>query len=317
MLSSVRVFPPFFPTENMWHQSFLLARFSRFNPSCECRKEKKKDGSVSKEAHSSWGSLITVVVERETEDERHERWSAADMAGISRQRWDESTYSGYALLLIWGCDITSCSTPKGSESVKQESQSKWRGSEGIVLWPTNVRIGHQNAAPGTQFPEALNTSWRQLNYGSGKCSDFSGKVSLSGPDVAQVQTQNPRLFKYNWRNLRLHPSLLWIPEEPVKWELCWRPTHTVYMNMAHIAPSNQPAVTCCEHPPCTYCYVDTATSTEPYLLLLNESFVFIALQGTYHTLDETWWGFRKILQIHKTNKSRNAESSTDRSISCL
>lgn len=167
MLSNVRVFPPFFPTENMWHQSFLLARFSRFNPSCECRKEKKKDGSVSEEAHSSWGSLITVVVERETEDERPERWSAADMAGISRQRWDESTYSGYALLLIRGCDITSCSTPKGSESVKQESQSKWRGSEGIVLRPTkNVWIRHQNAArPAVpRGPEYLMKTTESLDH---------------------------------------------------------------------------------------------------------------------------------------------------------
>lgn len=128
----------FSPTENMWHQSFFLARFSHFNPSCECRKEKKKDGSVSMEAHSSWGSLITVMAERETEDERRERWSAADMAGISPEmRWI-NLFSGYALLLIWGCDITSCSIPKGSESVKQESKSKWRGSECIVVRPTNV-----------------------------------------------------------------------------------------------------------------------------------------------------------------------------------
>ena len=78
------------PSENMWHQSlfflFFLARLSHFNPSsCETeRKEgRKKDGSVSEEAHSSWRSLITVMTERNRK--------MKDMrAGAQQQRWQES-----------------------------------------------------------------------------------------------------------------------------------------------------------------------------------------------------------------------------------
>lgn len=45
------------------------------------------------------------------------------MAEISLQRWDESAYSvAFALLLIWSCDITSCSraNTEALESAKQE-----------------------------------------------------------------------------------------------------------------------------------------------------------------------------------------------------
>lgn len=123
----------FFPTENMWHQSFFLARFSHFNPSCECRKEKKKDGSVSMEAHSSWGSLITVMAERETEDERRERWSAADMAGISRQRWDESTYSA-ATLCCWYEAVTSHPAQYRRALSQWSRRVSQNGEEVNALW---------------------------------------------------------------------------------------------------------------------------------------------------------------------------------------
>lgn len=99
-------FSTFFPSENMWHQSFLWPDSPTLILPVSAEKEKKKDGSVSKEAHSSWEPLITVMTGRETQDERQERWSAADMAGISRQRWDESTYSA-AMPCCWYMAVTS------------------------------------------------------------------------------------------------------------------------------------------------------------------------------------------------------------------
>lgn len=66
-----------------------LARLSHFNPSsCETewKEGRKKDGSVSEEAHGSWRSLITVMTERngrwktcETERSRHGRDLSAEM----------------------------------------------------------------------------------------------------------------------------------------------------------------------------------------------------------------------------------------------
>lgn len=166
----------------------FLAGFSHFNPSsCERKEEKKKDGSVSEEAHSSWGSLITVTVERETEDERHERWSAADMAGISLQRWDESTYSAaLTLLLISGCDITSSSRPstEGSESATQQRPGQ-KGGE--VNASRSDRQTHMDCAlnycQSSSSQRPLNISRRQLSYESRKCTDSSGKVSSSNPTL--------------------------------------------------------------------------------------------------------------------------------------
>lgn len=84
-----------------------LARFSHFNPPCECRKGEKERWECQQ------GSTQQLRVinhchdrERETEDERQERWSAADIAGISRQRWDESTYPA-AMLYCWYKAVTS------------------------------------------------------------------------------------------------------------------------------------------------------------------------------------------------------------------
>ncbi len=156
-----QVFPPFFSSPHWEHVASIvfLARFSHFNPSsCERKEEEKKDGSVSEEAHGSWGSLITVTTERETEDERHERWSAADMAGISPQRWDESTYSAaLALLLISGCDITSSSRPSTEGLWVGEAAASWskgKGSECITLWPTNAYGFCIELLPVQQLPEA-------------------------------------------------------------------------------------------------------------------------------------------------------------------
>ncbi len=153
----------------------LLARFSLFNPSfCECREENKKDGNVSEEAHGSWGSLITVMAERETEDERHERWSASDMAGISLQRWDESTYSAAsALLLMWGCAITSSSRPRTEGLRVGEAGASWsegRGSECITLWQTHMDCAlnycQSSSSQRPRIPHEDN--W--------KCLDSTGKV---------------------------------------------------------------------------------------------------------------------------------------------
>lgn len=72
----------FFPTQTRGIDCFLLARLSHFNPSSSCQRERegrKKDGSVSEEAHGSWGSLITVRAERASEGDRHAGWKTWEM----------------------------------------------------------------------------------------------------------------------------------------------------------------------------------------------------------------------------------------------
>lgn len=103
------------------------------------KQERKKDGGVSEEAHGSWGSLITVMTARDGgwKTSELERGGQESLAGISLQRSDESAHSApFALLLIWGSDITSCSSAellkvsgaRGEVNTSQSGRQKHMGS---------------------------------------------------------------------------------------------------------------------------------------------------------------------------------------------
>lgn len=135
-----------------------LARFSHFNPPCECRKGEEErwecqQGSTQqlrvinhchdRERDGGWKT-------REMECSRHGRNLSPEMRWIN-------VLSSYALLLIYGCDITSCSIPACSKAVKQESQLKSKGSACIVLRSTNIWIMHRipaslSAPRGPEYP---------------------------------------------------------------------------------------------------------------------------------------------------------------------
>lgn len=137
VLTNNRIFPLFSLWEHVASIVFL-ATLSHFNPSsCETvqKGEGKKDGSVSEEAHGSWGSLITVMTERdrgwktwEMERSRHGRNLSRDEMNQPIQR---------PLLCCWYEAVTS--HPEGlSVGEAAASWSKGRGSECITLWPTNA-----------------------------------------------------------------------------------------------------------------------------------------------------------------------------------
>ena len=144
------------PAENMWHWSFFFFFFWPDSPtlillSCERREEEKERW----ECQRGGTQQLRVINHchgggRDERDERHERWSAADMAGISLQRWDESTYSAafafVADMRLWHHILPETERWRCSESVKQErpckKEKKGRGSECIALWHMDCALNY-------------------------------------------------------------------------------------------------------------------------------------------------------------------------------
>lgn len=129
---------------------------------------------------------------RDERDERHERWSAADMAGISLQRWDESTYSAafafVADMRLWHHILPETERWRCWESVKQERPCKKKKKKGgevnasrsdiwIELWITASR-----AAPrGSEYLMKSYVWW--------KCLESRGRGSLSDPMFTCTDTE--------------------------------------------------------------------------------------------------------------------------------
>lgn len=107
-------------------------------------RKRKKDGSVSEEAHGSWGSLITVMAAGETRGMKDTRDGVQQtwQESLSRDEMNQPIQQPSLLLLIWGCDITSSprrsadgAGSRWSRSVLvKKKKKKGRGSECIVLW---------------------------------------------------------------------------------------------------------------------------------------------------------------------------------------
>lgn len=155
----------------MWHQSFFLAAFSHFNPSsCETVQRGEKERWECQ--RGSTRQLRVINHRHDDEDERHERRSAADMAGTSLQRRDKSTDSANLRFVV-------DTTPR--RHILREGREAWseRGGEANASRAdrqthTGCVLSYRRSSGSQRPPEYLMKTTELCIM-----KMFSGKVSSS------------------------------------------------------------------------------------------------------------------------------------------
>lgn len=169
-------------------------------------RKRKKDGSVSEEAHGSWGSLITVMAAGETRGMKDTRDGVQQtwQESLSRDEMNQPIQQPSLLLLIWGCDITS--SPRRSAD---GAGSRW--SRSVLVKKKKKREGkwmHRALTYGLSFellpvewlPEAPNISWRVM-YGENVWSPEGEAAYQTQCSHAQIRKSQIRVVKEQLHNL--------------------------------------------------------------------------------------------------------------------
>lgn len=156
-------------------------------------RKRKKDGSVSEEAHGSWGSLITVMAAGETRGMKDTRDGVQQtwQESLSRDEMNQPIQQPSLLLLIWGCDITS--SPRRSADGAGS-----RCSRSVLVKKKKKKGGEVNASRSDIWIELWITASRAAPRGSEylmksyvwwKCLESRGRGSFSDPMFTCTDTE--------------------------------------------------------------------------------------------------------------------------------